>query len=78
MERYTHSTPTIAVTELENASEMAIAIALLKIDPAAKLVANSSPTRSVFNPTTALLSPRDWKTVMTPHTQHIAAALNPM
>jgi hypothetical protein len=78
MERCTHSTPTIAVTELENASEMAIAIALLKIDPAAKLVANCSPTSSMFNPKTAVPSPRDWKTVVTPHTQHIAAALTPM
>jgi hypothetical protein len=78
MERYTHSTPAIAVTELENASEMAIAIALLKIDPAAKVVANSSPKSSMFNPKTVLLSPRDWKTVLTPTAQHIAAALTPM
>jgi hypothetical protein len=78
MQRCTHSTPPIAVTELENASEMAIAIALPKINPAAKLVANCSPTSSMFNPKTVLLSPRDWKTVLTPHAQHIAAALTPM
>jgi hypothetical protein len=78
MERCTRSIPTIAVTELVNASEMAIAIALLKIDPAAKLVATCSPTSSMFNPKTVLLSPRDWKTVLTPHIQHIAAALTPM
>jgi hypothetical protein len=57
---------------------MAIAIALLKINPAAKLLANCSPTSSMFNPKTVLLSPRDWKTVLTPHAQHIAAALTPM
>jgi hypothetical protein len=78
MERCTHSTPTIAVTELDKASEMAISTALLKINPAAKLAANCSPTSSMFNPKTVLLSPRDWKTVLTPHAQHIAAALTPM
>lgn len=76
--RCTHSTPTIAVTELENASEMAIAIALLKINPAAKLAANCSPTSSMFNPRIVLLSPRDWKTARKPATQHSAAVLTPM
>jgi hypothetical protein len=78
MERCTHSTPTIAVTELENASEMAISIALLKINPAAKLAANCSPTSSMFNLRTVLLSPRDRKTARTPATQHSAAVLTPM
>jgi hypothetical protein len=57
MERCTQSAPTIAVTEPENASDMAIAIALLKINPAAKLVPISSPVSSMFNRKTALLSP---------------------
>ena len=78
MERCTHSTPTIAVTEVEHAIETAIATALLKIDPAAKLAANCSPTSSMPNPKTVLLSPRSWKTVLTPNAQHTAAVLTPM
>ena len=57
MERCTQSTPTTAIMELESASEMAIAIALLKIKPAAKLADKSSPTSNMFNPKTVLLAP---------------------
>jgi hypothetical protein len=63
---------------VEHAIEMAIATALLKIDPAAKLAANCSPTSSMPNPKTVLLSPRSWKTVLTPNAQHTAAVLTPM
>jgi hypothetical protein len=57
---------------------MAIAIALPKINPATRVIAICSPTSSMFNLKTVLLSPRDWKTVLTPTPQHIAAALKPI